>query len=198
MAAAAVPPFYVPRIVLLSDGNPTTGDALQAAAALRGKVEVLTVPLPGRDRARGAALVRQCAGPGAAGRAVQRRGRDRLAITTTRRGGSRSIAATSRSPTSRSSSRRARTGWSLKQTIDAGGLTPITARLKGYQDTLLDNNSDFGLVSAAGKPRVLLVESDPDQAKHLTWALEEQNMQVDVRPPRGARTTWPSCRTMIC
>ena len=74
----------------------------------------------------------------------------------------------------------------LKQTIDSGGLTPITARLKGYHDTLLDNNSDFGLVSAAGKPRVLLLESDPDQAKHLTWALEEQNMQVDVRPPRGA------------
>ena len=62
----------------------------------------------------------------------------------------------------------------------------MTARLKGYRDTLLDNNSDFGLVSVAGKPRVLLVDSDPDQAKHLTWALEEQNMQVDTRPPRGA------------
>ena len=33
---------------------------------------------------------------------------------------------------------------------------------------------------------MLLVESDVEQAKHLTWALEEQNMQVDVRPPRGA------------
>ena len=32
---------------------------------------------------------------------------------------------------------------------------------------------------------MLLVESELDQAKHLTWALEEQNMQVDVRPPRG-------------
>ena len=36
---------------------------------------------------------------------------------------------------------------------------------------------------------MLLVESDPDQAKHLTWALEEQNMQVDVRPPRGVPDT---------
>jgi Ca-activated chloride channel family protein len=36
---------------------------------------------------------------------------------------------------------------------------------------------------------VLLVESDTDQAKHLTWALEEQNMQVDVRPPRGVPET---------
>ncbi|MHC5544569.1 vWA domain-containing protein, partial [Singulisphaera rosea] len=74
----------------------------------------------------------------------------------------------------------------LKQAIEQGGLTPITARLRGYRDTLLDNNSDFGLVFTAGKPRVLLVESDLEQVKHLTWALEEQNMQVDVRPPRGA------------
>ena len=49
VAAAAIPPFYVPRIVLLSDGNATTGDALKtAAASLRGKVEVLTVTLPVR------------------------------------------------------------------------------------------------------------------------------------------------------
>ena len=77
VAAAAVPPFYVPRIVLLSDGNPTTGDALKAAASLHGKVEVLTVPLPVPHRARGAALGRDRAGPGAPGRAVQRRGLDR-------------------------------------------------------------------------------------------------------------------------
>ena len=51
----------------------------------------------------------------------------------------------------------------LKQTIDAGGLTPISARLKGYQDTLLDNNSDFALVSAAGKPRVLLSKATPSR-----------------------------------
>jgi len=77
----------------------------------------------------------------------------------------------------------------LTQSIEQGGLTQITARLRGYRDTLLDNNSDFGLVFTAGKPRVLLVESDTDQAKHLTWALEEQNMQVDVRPPRGVPET---------
>ena len=41
VAAAAIPPFYVPRIVLLSDGNPTAGDVLKTAAALKGKVEVL-------------------------------------------------------------------------------------------------------------------------------------------------------------
>src|SRR5947208_2337197 len=29
VATAAVPPFYVPRIVLLSDGNATAGDAIK-------------------------------------------------------------------------------------------------------------------------------------------------------------------------
>ena len=48
MAAAAIPPFYVPKVVLLTDGNPTAGEPSKAAMALRGKVEVSTVPLPSR------------------------------------------------------------------------------------------------------------------------------------------------------
>jgi len=185
VAAAAVPPFYVPRIVLISDGNPTTGDALKTAAALRGKVEVLTVSVPGRTDPE--VQLSAVSAPAQVlqgepfnveilidanhdddqGRVEVYRGDVKVADQPVKikKGENRVV---------------------LKQTIDLGGLTPITARLKGYKDTLLDNNSDFGLVSVAGKPRVLLVESDPDQAKHLTWALEEQNMQVDVRPPRGA------------
>jgi Ca-activated chloride channel homolog len=185
VAAAAVPPFYVPRIVLVSDGNPTRGDSLQAAASLRGKVQVLTVPLPGRTEPE--VQLSSVVAPAQVlqgepfnvevlidsnhddekGRVEVFRGDIKVAEQTVKlkKGENKLV---------------------LKQTIDSGGLTPVTARLKGYEDTLLDNNSDFALVSAAGKPRVLLLESDPDQAKHLTWALEEQNMQVDVRPPRGA------------
>ena len=86
----------------------------------------------------------------------------------------------------------------LKQTIDAGGLTPFTRAARGLPATRCSTTTATSrLVSAAGKPRVLLLESDPDQAKHLTWALEEQNMQVDVRPPRGCPITWPSYRTTI-
>ena len=185
VAAAAVPPFYVPRIVLCSDGNPTRGDALQAAASLRGKVEVLTVPLPGRTEPEvqlsavvapaqvmqgepfNVEVVIDSNHEDDKGRIEVFRGDIKVAeqAVKLKNGENRLV---------------------LKQTIDSGGLTPLTARLKGYHDTLLDNNSDFALVSAAGKPRVLLLESDPDQAKHLTWALEEQNMQVDVRPPSGA------------
>jgi Mg-chelatase subunit ChlD len=185
VAAAAIPPFYVPRIVLISDGNPTFGDALKTAASMRGKVELLAKPLPGRTEPE--VQLSSVAAPAQvlqgepfqvevlvdsnhaddAGRIEVYRGDIKVADQAVKlKAGENRVA--------------------LKQTIDAGGLTPITARLKGYQDTLLDNNSDFALVSAAGKPRVLLLESEPDQGKHLTWALEEQNIQVDVRPPRGA------------
>jgi Ca-activated chloride channel homolog len=185
VAAAAIPPFYVPRIVLCSDGNPTGGETLQAAASLRGKVEILTVPLPGRTEPEvqlssvtapaqvlqgepfNAEVLIDSNHDDAKGRVEVFRGDIKVAEQPVKL-------------------KKGENKLTLKQTIDAGGLTPLTARLKGYEDTLLDNNSDFALVSAAGKPRVLLLESDPDQAKHLTWALEEQNMQVDVRPPRGA------------
>ena len=87
----------------------------------------------------------------------------------------------------------------LKETIEQGGLTPITARLKGYGDTLLDNNSDFGLVSAAGKPRVLLRRERPrpGQAPDLGPGGAER---AGRRPaaPRACRTTWPSSRTTTC
>jgi len=185
VAAAAIPPFHVPRIVLVSDGNPTAGDVLKAAAALRGKVEVMTAPLKGRDdpevqlSAVSAPAQVQQGEPFKVEVLIDSNHDDDAGHVEVYRGDMKVA-------DSAIKLRKGENRLVLKQTIDAGGLTPITARLKGYRDTMLDNNTDFGLVSAAGKPRVLLLESDPDQAKHLTWALEEQNMQIDVRPPRGA------------
>ena len=188
VAAASIPPFYVPRVVLLSDGNPTAGDPLKTASALRGKVDVSTVPLPVRSdpevqlssvgapsqvqqgESFNVEIVVDSNHDDAAGKIEIYRGDVKAADQplTLKKGENRLI---------------------LRQSLEQGGLTPITARLSGYKDTLLDNNTDFGLVFSAGKPRVLLVESDVDQAKHLTWGLEEQNMQVDVRPPRGMPET---------
>jgi len=185
VAAAAIPPFYVPKIVLLSDGNATSGETLKAAMALQGRVEVSTVPLPARTdpevqlsavnaptqvqqgESFNVEVVVDSNHDDAAGRVEVYRGDIKVADQPLKL-------------------KKGENRVTLKQSLEQGGLTPVTARLRGYRDTLLDNNSDFGLVYTAGKPRVLLVESELDQAKPLTWALEEQNMQVDVRPPRGA------------
>src|SRR5262245_39440165 len=47
VARAAIPPSHVPRLVLLSDGNQTAGDAVRTA--VRGGVPIHTVPLPSRN-----------------------------------------------------------------------------------------------------------------------------------------------------
>jgi Mg-chelatase subunit ChlD len=185
VAAAAIPPFYVPRVVVISDGNTTAGDPLKAAAAMREKVGVFTVPLPGRTEPEA-----QLSAVNAPAQVQQGEPFNVEVLVDSNHDDDQGRIEVYRGDIKAADQPvRLKTGENrivLKQTIERGGLTPITARLKGYRDTLLDNNSDFALVSAAGKPRVLLLESDPDQAKHLTWALEEQNMQVDVRPPRGA------------
>ncbi len=89
-AAAAIPPSHVPRLVLLSDGNQTAGDALRTA--LRGGVPVYTVPLPVAHGTGSAGVRRERPGPGPRRRAVLRRGR-RSTRTTTTRATSRSSAA---------------------------------------------------------------------------------------------------------
>jgi uncharacterized membrane protein len=44
---------------------------------------------------------------------------------------------------------------------------------------------DSALVFAAGKPRVLIIESDPNLIRDLAYALEDEGIQADVRPPQG-------------
>ena len=62
----------------------------------------------------------------------------------------------------------------------------IRARVTGFQDTTFDDNAAVALVHCLGRPRVLIVSSDPEQAKHLADALTEQKIQVDPpRPPEG-------------
>ena len=113
---------------------------------------------------------------------------------------SRSTAATSRSSPS---SRQAEEGGEpvpLPQTIEQERLAAVHRAGRGvHSDTLLDNNSDFGLVFTSGKPRVLLVESDPKQAKHLDLGPRGAGHPGRRPPAAGAcPTRWPTCRTTNC
>ncbi len=58
-----------------------------------------------------------------------------------------------------------------------------------FRDTLLDNNSASGLVHTAGKPRVLLIDRVTEAAQALEWALTEEGILVDVRPPQAVPET---------
>jgi uncharacterized membrane protein len=78
----------------------------------------------------------------------------------------------------------------FQRSIDRERLAAYSVRVSQLaSDTLLDNNMDTGLVFAAGKPRVLIVESDPNLIRDLAYGLEDEGIQTDVRPPQGMPDT---------
>ena len=181
-AAGYMPPGYIPHIIVLSDGNETDGDAV--AAASRSRVTVSTVPLPTRSEPE--VQVSQVNVP-----AEVREGEpffvdvtiqsnhDDEGLVEVFRGDHKVV----------SENRVLKPGanvFRFQQSIDRDRLAAFTVRVSGLkQDTLLDNNADTGLVYAAGKPRVLIIESDPNLIRELAYALEDEGIQVDIRPPQG-------------
>ena len=181
-AAGYAPPGYVPRIVLMSDGNQTSGDGLRAAS--RSRVPVYTVPLPTRSEpevqvsaVKVPAEVRE--GEPFYVDVTIHSNHDDEGLVEVFRGDHKVIG----------ERRRFKTGenrWRFEQSIDRDRLAAFTVRVSGLnEDTLLDNNADSGLVYAAGKPRVLIVESDPNLIRELAYALEDEGIQADIRPPQG-------------
>lgn len=180
-AAAGVPPSYVPHLVLLSDGNQTAGDALKAA--LRAGVPVSTVPLKTRDdpevqvsAVNVPAQVRE--GEPFYVEAVLDANHDDEATVEVFRNEHKILS-------EKQKIKKGENRFRFRQTLERERLATYTVKVKGAKDTLLDNNSAFGLVFTSGKPRVLLVEGDPKLARYLESALDQEGIQVDVRPPRG-------------
>ncbi len=181
-ASGYLPPGYVPHLVLLTDGNETMGDALSAAAESRAAIS--TIPLPTRSEpevqvseVNVPAEVRE--GEPFYVEVVVHANHDDKGLVEVYRGDHKVI----------SEQRDFKTGenrFRFQQSIDRDRLAAFSVRVSGLeQDTLLDNNFDSGLVFAAGKPRVLIIESDPSLIRELAYALEDEGVQADVRPPQG-------------
>lgn len=184
VATAAIPPSYVPSLVVVSDGNETDGDALRAA--LTAGVPIHTVPLPTRDE------------PEVQVAAVEAPAEVRLGepfylevdVVSNREGSGvleiyRGDIKILDEEQGNIQLKKGENTFRFRQEVTDGRLTDYTVRVRGFEDTLLDNNAASALVSAAGKPRVLLADSSPQHTEHLRWALQEHEIQVDVRPPEG-------------
>ena len=181
-AAGYVPPGYVPHMILLSDGNETVGDGL--AAATRSRIPISTVPLPTRSEPEVQisevdvpAEVRE--GEPFFVEVVVHSNHDDEGFIEVYRGDHKVIG----------EKRKLKTGenrFRFQQSIERARLAQYAVRISQLgEDTLLDNNMESGLVYAAGKPRVLIIESDPNLIRDLAYALEEEGVESDVRPPQG-------------
>ena len=190
VAVAGIPAEFVPHVILLSDGNETFGDATWAIAERR--VRVSTVPLATRTepelQVSAVNVPTQVAvdSPFNVEVVVDANHDDEVVVEVFR---GDYLIHSERRKISEGENR-----FQFSQQIDRA--TQFTARIVRpdaahgalpniFNDTLLDNNSASGLVHTAGKPRVLLVERVAEAAQALEWALTEEGIQVDVRPPQA-------------
>ena len=183
MAAAAIPPGHVPKIVLLTDGRQTHGDALRSTSI--SKCPVSVIPMPVREdlevqvaETSAPANVRQ-GEPFYVDVVITSNHDDEGFISVYR--GDILINEQTKPVKIKTGENRFR----FRQSIDNESQTDYTVRIHGFQDALLDNNAASTLVFASGKPSVLLIDSNVSESNHLRWALEEQDIAVQVRPIAG-------------
>jgi len=180
-ASALVPGERVARVVLLSDGRPTAGDALAAARAARCPVDV--VPLPGQTKDE--VYLESLTTPGQvrAGEpfyfevAVYSSGENRGTLTLKRDGGAlleENVSVT-----------EGQSRFRFPQVVTRPGPATFAAELTGFEDTLPQNNTARAVVFATPRARVLLVESRPALAAPLGDALAGENLAVEVRAPEA-------------
>ena len=185
-AVASIPPSYVPEVLLISDGNATTGDGFAAAAALG--VPVSTVTLPQRVEPevqiatiQAPAQVRQ--GEPFYLEVVVNSNIDATGFIDLYRGDIK-IGDEEQKPVTL---KAGETKFRIRQSVTGQRQVIFAARMRGFgsSDTLLDNNEAMAIVSATGRPRVLMIDPETDQTDSLRWALEEQSIDMEVRPLDG-------------
>ena len=191
VAAGAVPPGLSPHLVLLSDGNETNGNAVKAIQ--RAGVAVSTVPLPAPEEAQmqvsevriDPPQVR--AGEGFTVEVVINSNHEDEGFLKLFMNG-RLV------PEVREKRRKIHKG----ENVIPIAIAPvahlqkavISAELEGFDNKRPDLNSARALVYCAEKPRVLIVDSDPKQIRHLVDALREQEIDVDdPLPQEGVPST---------
>ena len=195
IAAAGITPGYVPHVVLLSDGNQTEGDIMSAAVS--AGLRISTVPLATRSDSEMQLSAVNVPAQVAEGEpfkieVIVDSNHDDQAVIEVFKGdyriaseqqdikkGENKFYFTEQVQQPTEFSARISRPAPDSDVVAGADRTPV------FNDTLLDNNLASGLVFTAGKPRVLLIESAPETARHLEWAMGEEGIIVDTRPPQG-------------
>jgi Mg-chelatase subunit ChlD len=184
LAEAVMPSDYTRRIVVLSDGEETRGDAISQAASAAEDVELWTVAY---DRAEAdEVLLEGITAPDqvAEGAVFELRVVARALRPT------RGILHLYRNERLLGSLPVELTGgradlFVLRQEADEPGFLRYRATLEveGGVDAVPQNNVAVTTVAVEGRPRILYVEGKAGQSQHLQRVLEEEGMAVDVISP---------------
>lgn len=182
LASGLLPAGYQPRVVLLSDGQQTTGDATAQARLLAARgVRVDVVPLPVSSGPE--VLLDQLAAPRVTQQGERFSARvpvvsnvDTTATVRLYRGndllGEQTLEV-----------KPGTTDVSFSSQADQTGFVDLRATLTAADDTLDENNIVSAVVQVQGPPRVLVIEGRDGEAAAVVNALTSGGMQVETQPP---------------
>jgi uncharacterized membrane protein len=180
----SMPADAIKRIVLLSDGNETVGNALAAAKRVAGHgCKIFGVPY--QTDPKDEALLE-----------------DLIVPSEVKKGQSFAVAAIAHATTNTAANFTLyRDGFKIgEKKIDLKpgpntltfqepkakeGLIKYELRMEAARDFFADNNVASGIVHVSGEPKVLLLEGNERDARHLARALEAENIRVEVREGKG-------------
>jgi Ca-activated chloride channel family protein len=184
LAAAILPAGTQQRMVLLSDGNDTSGEAADAIAAAAARGIRLDVVTP-TDATAAEVLVDALDAPSGArvGETIDLVARVRSTIAT---GAPLRLLADGATVATRELNLEPGvTTIPFSVTAGDSGFHVFRAVIEPVDDRFSENNAADGYVLVTGEPRVLVVTDDAERGADLVASLGEGSMEVDVVPPSG-------------
>ncbi len=183
-ALSAFPPDVSKRIVLVSDGNENAGEALEAARSAAADSVPVDVIAVGNPLTQEVTLDRMMTPPGA------KRGEPfAVKIVATSVGAGPGTLRLLRNGKyvgeQKVDLKSGKNVFVLTQKNDQPGFYTYQAELSvaAGRDTLPENNRAMSFVKVAGRPKALVLASDPAVARPLARALAAQNVDADVKAP---------------
>lgn len=184
LASASFPDGKARRIVLLSDGNETRGDAAEAASVAATDGIPIDHVVLGTQPMEGEAVLVQADMPN-----ELRQGQPfaiRATVDSTTSGPAellvdRNGVTVQRVPITLAEGRNT---YVISQQLDETGFHRFRVTLQTDRDRDNRNNVGMGFVAVRGRPRVLIVQGDPSRDQ-LAQALRQQGLEVELRGPNG-------------
>jgi uncharacterized membrane protein len=186
LGMASLPDGMRKRLVVLSDGSENLGDALaEAQVARNNDVAIDVVPLSSPQQHE--VLLEKLTLPNEAKigepleiKAIARATQDTTGqIKLFRDGkylGSRDVKLS-----------RGKNVFVFPQEVSQAGSATFEAQIEAPRgmDSVAENNRALGFVNVQGRPRILLVDNDPNQARFMVNALRREKVDVELRGAGG-------------
>jgi uncharacterized membrane protein len=189
LASAAFPGGTAKRLVLLSDGNETDGDAVQASqVAATDDIQIDCAAQPASGGHQDEVVVDDVSLPNHVTKGAPFELHVTADATTATEGTltiDRNGIPVSETPVHLNVGANSLV---VSQTAPTPGFYRYRAMLTADRDTDVRNNVGMGFTSVEGKPRVLLLEGTPDTGKALQSALGAHDLEVKLAGPEALPT----------